>query len=231
MNDITIVYYTANFINDYTGNAIREQLIKAKGNIPLISVSQKPIDFGQNICVGDIGRSQVNIYKQVLIGTREVKTKYVALCEDDCLYSPSHFTSFRPKDDEFAYNMNRWGLYTWSNPPIFSNKNRIVLSHCIAPRDLIIEASEERFKRFPKDEDVPLKFFCEFSKYENHMQIKVRNKVEFNSPEPTIMFSHKEALGYDGLGERKRLGDNRCEEIPYWGTAKEVLKKYFNKEF
>jgi hypothetical protein len=230
MNDITIVYYTANFINSFSAEAIRNQLLIAKGDIPLISVSQKPINFGENICVGNIGRSQINIYRQVLIGAKAVKTKYVALCEDDCLYSPSHFTCFRPKDNEFAYNWNRWGLYTWSRPPVFSNKHRIVLSNCIAPKDLIIETSEERFARYPDESQIPLHHFAEFGKYEKWMNITRRPVVIFESPEPTVMFSHPEALGFAGLGTRKGLGGDRCFELPYWGTAKDVLKKYFGIE-
>ena len=218
-------------MNSFSSDAIRDQLLKSIGDTPLISVSQKPIDFGENICVGNIGRSQINIYKQVLIGAREARTKYIALCEDDCLYSPSHFTSFRPADDEFAYNFNRWGLYTWSNPPVFSNKKRIVLSQCIASRDLIIETSKERFDHFPDESKIPLYHFAEFGKYERHMGLTIRKAIRFESPEPTIMFSHPEAIGYGVLGRRKGLGSERCDDLPYWGTAREVLKKYFNKEY
>jgi hypothetical protein len=46
-------------------------------------------------------------------------TEYIATAEDDTLYHKSHF-AFRPKC--FGYNMNKWSLFTWSDPPIFSNK-------------------------------------------------------------------------------------------------------------
>jgi len=230
MNDITVVYYTSNFANPPFTEAVRARLLESIGDTPLISVSQKPMDFGHNICVGDIGRSQVNIYKQVNIGIKAAKTKYVALCEDDCLYPPSHFTCFRPKDDEFAYNMNRWGVYTWTKPPIFSNKNRISLSQCIANREFMIECSDERFAKFPDESKIPLHHFAEFGKYEKWMDIKIRKKVEFNSPDPTIIFSHPDAIGYSGLGVRKRHGDLKANEFPMWGTAEEVLKKYWGTE-
>ena len=76
--DLTVIYYTANYLNNRFADRVREQLIRAIGQTPLISVSHKPMDFGENICVGDIGRSVYNIYKQVLIGARAAKTKYVA---------------------------------------------------------------------------------------------------------------------------------------------------------
>ena len=229
MNDLTVIYYTANFAHEEFTNATRKQLLKSIGDTKLISVSQKPMDFGENICVGDIGRSQVNIYKQVLVGARAAKTKYVALCEDDCLYTPTHFTTMRPDDDQFAYNDNRWGLYTWTVPPIFSIKHRIVLSQCIAPRDLLIECAEERFTRFPNEKKIPLYHFAEFGKYEHHMGITVRKVVLFSSAEPTIMFSHPEAIGFSGLGARKKHGDEKVAELPYWGSAEKILNEYYNK--
>jgi hypothetical protein len=230
MNDITVVYYTANFANDHFVNATRQRLIESIGDIPVVSVSQKPMDFGINICVGDVGRSQINIYKQVSVGIKVATTKYVALCEDDCLYPPSHFTCFRPKDDEFGYNMNRWGLYTWTKPPIFSNKNRVVLSQCIANREFMIECINERFARYPDESTIPLHHFAEFGKYEKWMEITIRKRFEFRSPEPTIMFSHPDAIGYAGLGTKKKHGDVRRSELEYWGTADEVLKKYWGNE-
>ena len=68
MNDLTIIYYTANHISDYFMANTKKQLIRAIGDAPIISVSQKPMKLGKNICVGDIGRSGYNLYKQILIG-------------------------------------------------------------------------------------------------------------------------------------------------------------------
>jgi len=53
MNDLTIVYYTANYINKWFADQTKKTLLEAISGLPLISVSQKPMDFGENICVGD----------------------------------------------------------------------------------------------------------------------------------------------------------------------------------
>ena len=84
---ITVLYYTANVVNEIFAKNVRRQLRAAAGDLPIVSVSQKPIDFGENICVGDIGRSHINIYRQVLIAAECAQTPYVALCEDDILYA------------------------------------------------------------------------------------------------------------------------------------------------
>ena len=100
MNDLTIIYYTANLVPDSFFKKTSEALLKAAGEVPIISVSHKPIELGKNICVGEIGQSVLNIYKQVLIGCKEATTKYVAMAEDDTLYPPDHF-EYRPPEGRF----------------------------------------------------------------------------------------------------------------------------------
>src|SRR3990167_3601524 len=89
--DLTVVYYTSNRIREPFGQRVRDQLLLAVSGAPIVSVSQKPLDFGDNICVGDIGHTYFNIYRQMLTGAKAARTKYVALAEDDTLYSPEHF--------------------------------------------------------------------------------------------------------------------------------------------
>lgn len=223
MNDLTIIYYSANTISPSFFENTKNALLKAAGEIPIISVSHKPMDLGKNICVGEIGASNINIYKQLLIGAKEANTKYIATAEDDTLYSESHF-QYRPSEGKFGYNMNKWSLFTWSKPPIFSNRGRMTLNALIAPRKLLIEALEERFAKYPKDEMIPLQFWGEVGRYEKYLGVTVRPTEQFQSEIPIIMFNHPESLNYKQQGERKRLGIDRAFELPYWGKASEVIK-------
>ena len=220
-NDISIIYYTCNSISDKFYQYTKDALLKAAGDIPIISVSQKPMDLGKNICVGDIGKSNINIYKQLLTGAKEATTEYIATAEDDTLYHESHF-KFRPKT--FGYNMNKWSCFTWSNPPIFSNRGRKTLNALIAPRKLVIEALEERFAKYPNDEDIPLHYWGEFGRYEEHLGVKVQPFETFESEIPIIMFNHEQSLNYAQQGTRKRLGNDRLLTLPYWGEASEIIK-------
>ncbi len=226
--NLTIIYYTANKISNYFFENTKKQLLKAINGLPIISVSQKPINLGKNICVGNIGQSIVNIYKQALIGAKKAKTKYIAMAEDDVLYSSEHF-NYIPKKDIFAYDKNIWGIYTWVQPPIFSYKGRKNLSMLICERDLFIKAMEERFVKYPNEEKIPLELFGEPGKYERQMGVTV-NKWEFyEAKKSSIIFSHSEAVGYKYLGKRKKLGDKRTDRLPFWGEAKNVLKLYTNE--
>lgn len=240
--DLSVIYYTSNFLeekNPYFLENTKKQLLKAIGTHPLISVSLKPMDFGHNIVVGekdglDSGRSHLNIYRQILIGCKQAKTKYVAMAEDDILYSFAHFHTYTPKRSRFAYDMQKLSLFTWTDPPMYSFRTkRKVVNQLIAPRDLLIEALEERFARIPtlleQGMDLPeiLSKWGDPGRYESLLGITPRETEEFYSQTPSIVFSHEHAYGYLNHSNKKRLGDVRMYDIPEWGKASDVLKLFY----
>lgn len=227
--DLTVIYYTANFLNESFAAKVRRQLLIAIGDLPLISLSKKPLDFGINICEGDTERSVINIYKAVLMGAKTASTRFVALAEDDTLYPPEHFYNFLPPEDTFAYNLCKWNIYSWSKPPFFSLKFRKTLSCLIAPRKLLITELEERFAKYPDVNNIPLKWMGEPGRveYEKQLGITPRKAVDFYSYVPLIVFSHPEALGYQIQGNKKKAGYIRALEIPYWGTAQNIMENYY----
>ncbi len=232
--DLTAIYYTANHleeVNPYFLKHIEDQLLKALDGLPLIIVSQKPKTLGDNctnICLGDIGRSHLNIYRQLMIGAKAAKTKYVASVEDDMLYSWEHFHSRLPgRDDVFLYDMNRWSIFTWSDPPVFSFRiNRKVVNALIAPRKMLVEAMEERFAKFPDESKIPLKYWGDPGRYEKQLGVKVRETEEFYSNPPIIQFNHPEGLGNVSWGTHKALGSLRAIELPFWGRVENLVKMW-----
>lgn len=110
MNDITILYYSASTENENLENAVRENILKQKGDLPLISVTQKPVDFGENICVGEQYNCYGNEFRQIQIGLDKIKTDYVLVAEADVLYPPEYFT-FTPKGDDYYRYANVWVNY------------------------------------------------------------------------------------------------------------------------
>jgi hypothetical protein len=118
----TIIYYTANKEDPKFEKKIQDNILKNSGGLPIISISQKPIDFGKNICIGDMGASYLNEWKQILIGLKEAKTDFCIAAESDCLYPPEYFTFTPPvKDKVYRYD-NVW-IY-WTNKPGFYKKDR-----------------------------------------------------------------------------------------------------------
>src|SRR4051812_23116890 len=103
--DLSIIYITAGVLPKSFAVSIMGQLVEASEDEPLVIMVQDK----------SIPRSQAQIYRQVLDGAKKAETKYVAIAEDDVLYSPEHF-KFRPKPGHWGYNMNSWNLYTWGEP-------------------------------------------------------------------------------------------------------------------
>jgi glycosyltransferase involved in cell wall biosynthesis len=103
-----IVYYTDNELDKEIMKACQEQIIKSTDN-KIISISLKPLDFGENICL-DMERGYLSMFKQILAGLEKLDTDIVFFCEHDVLYHPSHF-NFIPQDkDKIYYNINVWKL-------------------------------------------------------------------------------------------------------------------------
>ena len=229
MNDLTILYYTANEEPEYFLKNTQRVLLDAIGDTPIVSVSFKPMDFGTNICVGEGGRSNYKLYKQVLIAAQAAKTEFVATAEDDMLYHPSHFT-YRPEGDTFAYNVNKWSIFSWTKPPVFSYRVRKLMSSLIVRRDALVKNLTERYEKYPVFEDIPTDIFKlywgEPGRFENHLGIPTVKTEEFKSEYPNIMFSTGEALGFLSLGTRKAHSDTKSYKVEPWGTAEDVLKYY-----
>lgn len=214
-NDLTAVYYTANTIPVHFSQNMRDHLMRVLGDLPLVAVVQLPSE----------PRSHLQIYRNALEGARRATTKYIALCEDDILYSPEHF-KYRPSPGKFAYNLGTWNIFTWVEPAVFNHKERRNLSGLICERELFIEAMEERFARWPVDSEVNLSNWAEPGKYEHHLGVTPRESEVFYTNPPNIVFSHETALGFENLGKRKRLGELRATKIPYWGEAQAIKELY-----
>ena len=220
MSDLTILYYTANKIPLKFATRLR-QIIKDGSKDDIVSVSKQPIDFGDNH-ISPYRTSHVGVYKDILLGARFVKTKYVALAEDDTVYSPAHF-KFRPKDGHFAYNLGFWSIFTWVSPAVFSFKTRRNNSNLICETKILIDTLSERLQKHPDEEKADLSIWGEPGRYEGHLGIKEYPTQNFYTTPANIMFSHEDGLQFKGLGTRKKLGDVRATSIPYWGGANKIM--------
>ena len=144
---ISILYYTDNILEESFAARVQKELLKAAGGKKIITVSQKPIDFGDSICLGDIGRSHHSLFRQILVGAKAATTENVALVEHDCMYTPEHFNWIPPDSKRFFYNVNHW-FVQWGGKHSgeYSYGRRKVLSNLICNRELLIRALEEKVK-------------------------------------------------------------------------------------
>jgi len=204
---VTCIYYTSNREKESFEKRIQENILKHCGDLPIISVSQKPIDFGHNICVGDIGQSYLNEWKQLLIGLKEAKTEFCIAAESDCLYPPEYFT-FIPPEKNIVYRYSPVWAY-WKNRNKFWKKPRMEGAQMCC-RKYWIERLENALSQSEDPKKVIYKIFDKEDRWEGS---------------PVITF-----LTGDGIGTKTSLDRSisPVTKLEYWGKAETIHKKYFN---
>jgi len=224
-NDLTVIFLTVNKVPEKWAEYHKRILLEAVGDYDLITVSRKPVEgMGLNLLQRE-SISASNIYFQMLRAAKIAKTKYVAVAEDDALYPAQHFSCFRPKDNEVAYNMCRWGIMTWREPMYFWS-NRISNLTLIAPRKYLIKALEERFEKYP--EGTPPHKTGEVGKerYETALGLTSNKVVQFWSTIPVINFNHIYAIDPYEQRKRKKPAPLRSYNIYFWGEARQLVKNF-----
>jgi len=220
-NELSVLFLTANQVPQKWAEYQMSTLLMASAGSPLITLSRKPVPWGINI-LDEEEKSIFNIYFQMLKGARLATTPYIAIAEDDVLYSSEHF-AFRPSMDSFAYDMNRLNVFTWSRNPMYFFKNRVSNSMLIAPRELMIEALVERFKGTRA-----YKIHGELGRrnVEDRLGVTRRKRVEYFSEGTSIRFDHEAGYDHASRHHRKKEGPIKAYDIPHWGRASELIKKF-----
>lgn len=230
-----IVYYTDNRCEERITTVCRRQIFRCT-DMPIVSVSHYPIDFGKNFVV-NMPRGALSMFTQILKGLENTEAEIVYLCEHDVLYHPSHF-DFVPDDRKFHYNLNRWQLCSETGRALF----RITrcTSLCVAFKssflrfysDLIKVIERGNYKRSrhgfaPNTHKIP--------------GTKHYGKRNFKSEQPCIDIRHPNTY----TGNRWEKTDFRnshskrewkeSDEIPGWGKTKgrfdEFLREVDNGKF
>ncbi len=209
----TIIYYTSNRETPEFEQRIIDNLVAHAGGIPIISVSQKPIDLGTNICIGDVGASNFNMFRQIQIACQATDAEFVISAEADCLYPPDYFT-FTPPDERCYRNSN---LYVMAYRKDYFYKKEEGATHAqIINRKAYLNILKEIFKdlppwnieekNFPKERYRRADIFDEIVHWRTEnpvVQIKTRNSMRFHThSDRTPIYS-----------------------LPYWGNS--IRRKYY----
>jgi len=214
---ITVIYYTSNKEDPGFEGRIQENLLKVRGGLPIISVSQKPIDLGKNICVGDVGHTYFNEYRQILIGAKAAKTLYVIFAESDFLYPQCYF-SFEPKGANIYRYRNIWIVH--KDPKIYAYRRKIhSIGAQICKREYLIKILEKNLEGKPEWSD-------------KEVVIRDRKGFDlFNVPfeffgDDIACISFKTG---DGMRRQTNIMPGRENiklRLPYWGHVSNLRKEY-----
>jgi len=207
----TIIYYTSNRENEIFEAKVKDYLTAVCGDIPIVSVSQKPIDFGYNICVGEVGACDFNLFRQIQIGCQQIETPYVISCEADCLY-PTDYFLFSPDDADYyrftpLYVLEKWGKDNYGG---FFPKTTAPFAQ-ITKREYWLSELDREFKDQPK-------WYPDGSKYHLNLFTK-KDWQEIKLDNPIVSLKTGQ-----GMRKHTQIGGAAINKIPFWGDA-EALRK------
>ncbi len=219
MSDVTIIYCSSNREKPEFEQKIRDNILENRGDLDIISVSQKPILFGKNICVGDdVGVSGFNFFRQTQIACQEAKTRFVVSCEADCLYPPDYF-KFIPERDDLCYRLEN--LFVLRIGRNFFHRKRTGATHAqIINREFYLKRLEYLFSGSPKWSATEKNFPKERRKGEDVFN---KNQIEYYRIEnPVVQIKTRDSMRhYTACFE-----DEKYEYLPYWGTVKNMKEKF-----
>lgn len=221
----TILYYTSNREEPSFEAKIIQDMLSKKGDLPVISISQKPMEVGYNICVGDVGLSYVNEWRQILLGCKRAMTDYVIMSESDFIYPPEYF-QFEPTGEDFYLWDNVW--IAWRKGVKHYHRKRRSEGAMIMKREFFIDILEKYLSRFPEWTD---KTFKELGL--DTPQVRL-NHSPFHNVYKTAVLAHGEhaCISFKtGQGCNYKTGvlqgeENQALSLPYWGDINDLKAKF-----
>jgi hypothetical protein len=213
----TILYCSSNREKPDFESRIIDKLLEVSGDIPIVSVTQKPTNLGRNICVGDVGASGFNYFKQILIGLREIKTEFVIMAEADCIYPKGYFNII-PIKENVCYRATKVYVMPDARDYFFHKKEGSTLGQIVG-RDFYLETMEKLFHGAP-EWSIDEKNFPK----ERHNQEDIFSYIErWEPPAPIVTFKTHRGLRYYTHSDRTPI-----LELPYWGSGKSLRAYYFH---
>ena len=218
-----VIYYTDNNPKENIFLTCQKQIEKCMEihKLPIVSVSQKPINFGRNI-VMDLERSVLSMYKQILKGLEESETDIIFMLEHDLLYHPSHFDFTPKRKDTYYYDRSVWSVCADTGKAVFYHRN--VPSLLCAYRDLLIEHYKTKVDYVEKNGYKSRYGFSPPKGLPKELR-KGRYEVYF-SKYPSIDIRHSKSLTRRRMdksqfrSERSCRGWTEADEVYPWGKTK-----------
>jgi len=219
MNDCTIIYCSSNCEKPAFEQRVRDNILKNCGGLPIICVSQKPIEgFGKNIVVGDdIGVSGFNFFRQVQIGLREATTRFVISTEADCLYPPDYF-QFTPPNDNICYRDSNLYVMPDARDYFFLKKEGATHAQIVGRLYYL-----ERLNKLFTDASQWSVGEFNFPKERWHKEDIFERIEYYHTENPVVQIKTHRGMRYYTHSDRTPI-----LEIPYWGLGKKVRAYYLH---
>jgi hypothetical protein len=212
----TILWISSNKERPEFEKKIIKTLLENCGDLPIVAVTQKPVDLGpnsNNIVVGEQGASGFNFCRQLQIGIQEVKTKYVISAESDCIYPPSYFKFIPPEEGKVYRNRNIYVLKY--KQPLFKKRSSTYAQ--VADTKFF----RDRLNYLFSSPDLPM-WNLEMFSFPKEIGLKFLDSYEyFETDYACISFKTGQGMRLHTVTK-----DEPIYELPYWGTLEDLRKKY-----
>ena len=216
MGDLTIIYYSSNREGNDFEKRVRDNILANSNGLPIISVTQKPIDFGKNIVVGDVGASGFNMFRQVQIACNEAQSTFVVSAEADCLYPPDYFTFVPERDDVCYRNDNLYVMGQWRD--YFYHKKEGATHAQVVGRKFYLDRLDYLFKDAPEWSVEEKNFPKERLRKEDVFD----EIIYYQTKDPVVQIKTTRSMRHYTHSERIPVYD-----LPFWGSGREFRKKYY----
>ena len=214
---MTVIFYTSNRETDTFAGEVRKELLKSCGDLPIISVTQKPMILGKNICVGDVGTSNLNTKRQIWLGLQEATTENVCMAEADFLYPEEYFKFVPPEKDTIYYldnifviwcNRNRYHRKRNSDGALVANRLHLLglLSKHLEHAPMWFDGREEPIYE---------------GKLKSNTVLYSGKRFPFSTEIPAVTF--KTGHGVSWACPHAKASINY---LPHWGSAKELNRRF-----
>lgn len=224
----SLVYYTDNRCEERITKLVRRQLLKTCPQWQIVSVSQYPIDFGQNIVLAQ-PRGALTMFEQILAGLRASTADVVFLVEHDVIYHPSHFDFTPPRRDVFYYNEHCYKVDAKTGQALFFYTKQT--SGVCAYRKLLLEHYERRVARVQK-EGFTRRMGFEPGTHKFPRGIDDYPAERWMSEFPNVDVRHASNLTASRFkkeeyrSQRSIKGWKLCDDIPGWGKTKDRFDEW-----
>ncbi len=141
------IYYTDSRLDPKIGDFCRAQMRKAFDG-EIVSVSLKPLDFGDVRIVLNMERGYEAYFNQIVAGLKASTADYIFFLEHDNGYHPSHFDYTPPTKDKFYYDLNWWKIRA---DGLAVHWDAVQVSGLVCYRELALKYYASRLATFDPD--------------------------------------------------------------------------------
>lgn len=227
----------------YSDGELREDILKLcqshilKSGVPIISVTLKPMDFGQNIYL-PLKRGYLTMSKQILEGLKAATADIIFFCEHDVIYPKSHFDFVPERNDVYYYNTNVWKVRFEDGHALYVDNLR-QLSALSARRELLLRHYENRVRLLQEEtskvgeeniNSFVRKMGFEPGTHNRNERVDDYKYSDYKSAVPLVDIRHDANLTPNRWVKEKfrnqifTQGWTESEDIPGWGKFKDILK-------